>query len=270
MLRPPLRPSASSSSSVSVSRSPSNASASIVPLFAELTFYVVPAKLEGAIASVYAQIDALGGQRTARAEDADYVLTALHGIPRLERVLGRNLVRCVLDDSLHPRPRSTSSASSSSPTRMRAASHQKASPACQAGTSIVSPRRGASARRASNSSTAQAQPRRRKLHLSLLPTTVPPAPGLETGTRRSLPTSPRILLRCRSRTFPSLRASAPVHSPARTRTLCASPRLAKLTEQIDAIKPIFEEREYDEPDQLNSNVLSYRRSMSVGFVLWSR
>lgn len=33
--------------------------------------------------------------------------------------------------------------------------------------------------------------------------------------------------------------------------------------EIDAIKPIYMEREFEEPGQSNSNVLSYRRSMSV-------
>ena len=33
--------------------------------------------------------------------------------------------------------------------------------------------------------------------------------------------------------------------------------------QVDAIKPIYDEREYEENQQKNSNVLSYRRSMSV-------
>lgn len=33
--------------------------------------------------------------------------------------------------------------------------------------------------------------------------------------------------------------------------------------KVDAIKPIYDEREYEENQQKNSNVLSYRRSMSV-------
>lgn len=33
--------------------------------------------------------------------------------------------------------------------------------------------------------------------------------------------------------------------------------------QIDAIKPIYESRLFEERGQMNSNVLSYRRSMSV-------
>jgi DNA polymerase mu len=34
-------------------------------------------------------------------------------------------------------------------------------------------------------------------------------------------------------------------------------------DEIDAIKPIFEDREFEELAQKNSNILSYRRSMSV-------
>lgn len=33
--------------------------------------------------------------------------------------------------------------------------------------------------------------------------------------------------------------------------------------QLDAIKPIYEGREFEETQQKNSNILSYRRSMSV-------
>lgn len=42
------------------------------------------------------------------------------------------------------------------------------------------------------------------------------------------------------------------------------PERSSLTElQINAIKPIYQEREFDEGQQLNSNVLSYRRSMAI-------
>ena len=36
--------------------------------------------------------------------------------------------------------------------------------------------------------------------------------------------------------------------------------------QVNAIKPIYDEREFEEQQQKNSNVLSYRRSMSVCFL----
>lgn len=40
-------------------------------------------------------------------------------------------------------------------------------------------------------------------------------------------------------------------------------RMVRAQCQIDAIKPIYEARLFEERGQMNSNVLSYRRSMSV-------
>lgn len=37
--------------------------------------------------------------------------------------------------------------------------------------------------------------------------------------------------------------------------------------QIEAIRPIYLMREFDDPDQKNSNVLSYKRSMSVSLTV---
>ncbi|WOO81108.1 DNA-directed DNA/RNA polymerase mu [Vanrija pseudolonga] len=236
MLRPPLRPSASSSSSVSVSRSPSQAPASIVPLFAELTFYVVPAKLEGRIVAVYAQIDALGGQRTARAEDADYVLTALHGIPRLERVLGRNLAALNL-------------------LRIEFVADTYAR--------CVSP---ATFPRLPKWDEYRIATTRRKR-----------SPSVELLDGPSPAKKPKVVAAAEDGAagsgFGDWDAAQPpdvapysAAMPFKDIPKLACERPCPLTcpnqDIIDAIKPIFEEREYDEPDQLNSNVLSYRRSMS--------
>ena len=43
----------------------------------------------------------------------------------------------------------------------------------------------------------------------------------------------------------------------------ASPLVCVNQDIIDAIKPIYEDREFEELAQKNSNILSYRRSMSV-------
>lgn len=60
----------------------------LFPLFAQLSFHVVPAKIEGELGNVYSWIEELGG-RCVNVEAGKYVVTALRGRARLERVLGR-------------------------------------------------------------------------------------------------------------------------------------------------------------------------------------
>lgn len=62
----------------------------LVPVLAELTFYVVPAKLD--LASTRARIEELGGRVVGNKAEARIVVTALKGRPRLERVLGSGVV----------------------------------------------------------------------------------------------------------------------------------------------------------------------------------
>jgi DNA polymerase mu len=45
-----------------------------------------------------------------------------------------------------------------------------------------------------------------------------------------------------------------------------SPLVCVNQDIVDAIKPIYEDREFEELAQKNSNVLSYRRSMSVSLL----
>jgi DNA polymerase mu len=58
-------------------------------LLAQLTLYLVPAKLD--VGALDAQITELGGTVVGRASDARIIITALRGRPRLERALGTNV-----------------------------------------------------------------------------------------------------------------------------------------------------------------------------------
>lgn len=62
----------------------------VPPLLAEVTVFVVPGKLD--LGEVYERIDSLGGERVLDPDDAGVIVTGLRGVPRLQRVLGANLV----------------------------------------------------------------------------------------------------------------------------------------------------------------------------------
>lgn len=85
MLRPPLPHRATSSSGHQTPEGPA-----LSPLLAEISVFVVPAKVD--MAAAVSQIEALGGDRALRPEDARMVVTALRGRPRLARVLGDAVV----------------------------------------------------------------------------------------------------------------------------------------------------------------------------------
>lgn len=86
--RPPLPTRASSSSSGL--ETPGESGYGLTPLLAEISVFVVPAKLD--VGAVIAQIDALGGERVSQPKDARIIVTALRGRPRLARVLDGALV----------------------------------------------------------------------------------------------------------------------------------------------------------------------------------
>lgn len=62
---------------------------SLLPLLAQLSFHVVPAHIEGELSHVYSWIEELGG-RCVSLDEGRYVVTALKGRMRLEKILGRN------------------------------------------------------------------------------------------------------------------------------------------------------------------------------------
>lgn len=63
----------------------------LYPLFARLTFYIIPGKLDGELENLYRIIDELGGQ-VVSLEHARFALTAIRGRPRLLRALGSYIV----------------------------------------------------------------------------------------------------------------------------------------------------------------------------------
>lgn len=63
----------------------------LYPLFARLTFHVLPGKIEGELGDIYEIINDLGG-KCVRWHEARIILTALQGRPRIERAIGREAV----------------------------------------------------------------------------------------------------------------------------------------------------------------------------------
>lgn len=84
--RPPVHPYTSSSTSTGVHGHHNAAPHQLYKLFANLTFHIVPAKLEDDLARIYECIDELGG-KCVGPEDAWVIVTALKGRQRLSRSL---------------------------------------------------------------------------------------------------------------------------------------------------------------------------------------
>ena len=82
---------ANSSSSVIIQHAQA---AKLFPLLAQLSFHVIPAKLDGELGNVYSWIEELGG-RCVGVNQGGYVVTALKGRMRLEKILGRS---CMVGD----------------------------------------------------------------------------------------------------------------------------------------------------------------------------
>ena len=88
--RPPLHalPGSSSSSAIQIHHAPIN---KLYPLFANLTFHIVPAKIGESIGQIYECVDELGG-RCVSVEEARFVVTELRGRPRLVRAIGKEWI----------------------------------------------------------------------------------------------------------------------------------------------------------------------------------
>ena len=59
----------------------------LYPLFVQLSFHILPGKLDEEVGRLYEVVEELGG-KSANLEDATYVVTSLRGRPRLLRALG--------------------------------------------------------------------------------------------------------------------------------------------------------------------------------------
>lgn len=89
-IRPPAQPLPTASSS-EVLHPVTHETVRLLPLFAQLTFHVIPAKLDGELGKVYSWIEELGG-RCVSAETATFLVTALKGRARLAKLLSRHLL----------------------------------------------------------------------------------------------------------------------------------------------------------------------------------
>jgi DNA polymerase mu len=78
----------SSSSSIQIHHVPIH---QLYPLFANLTFHIIPAKIGETIGRVYECVEELGG-RCVSVEEARFVITELRGRPRLVRAVGREWI----------------------------------------------------------------------------------------------------------------------------------------------------------------------------------
>ena len=63
----------------------------LCPLFAELSFFILPPKLDEDMGRIYSIIDELGGTSVS-IEEARVVVTALKGRPRLIKALGKEWI----------------------------------------------------------------------------------------------------------------------------------------------------------------------------------
>lgn len=101
---PPARPSLysirASSSSSQIQNTRHTPIHQLYPLFAGLTFHIVPAKIGETIGQIYSAVDELGG-KCVRVEQARLIVTELRGRPRLIRAIGREWVVSPHIDTFH-------------------------------------------------------------------------------------------------------------------------------------------------------------------------
>ncbi|WVF71352.1 hypothetical protein IAT40_006156 [Kwoniella sp. CBS 6097] len=294
--RPPAQPlPSSSSSSLAQHHHPLAGEKNLYPLFANMTFYVIPAKLEADLQTIYSSIVELGG-RCTRIEEAGLVVSAIKGRPRLIRSLGREWIdqkpivnpayiqdtytlalEYMTDPKADPyRPPKLPSRKGylispgpiPVPLRMTAPTDpiskslkREASPADDgdgpsAGTQDEKPFKR---RRLSGSGFGRPPGTAEERHASISES-IDTKPDIEQFLGK-----PNVKMERRGGLgdlevfddFVRLEDIPPlcVHR--------ASPLICINQDIIDAIRPIIEEREFEEAQQKNSNVLSYRRSLSI-------
>ncbi|WVQ67274.1 uncharacterized protein L199_005469 [Kwoniella botswanensis] len=241
--RPPAQPLPSSSSS-SIQR-PHYIAPELYQLFANISFHIIPAKLEEDLGRIYGLVDELGGQ-CVRVEECKFVISAVKGKPRLLRVLGEmyEKVPILTPEYIYDAYTSALEYAAQGDTALRPPklpdrSRYVISPGPKPIKSItifpvmmdiddeedVKP----VSKRRRLSHDVDVKP---KLEVDLMDMTL-----FEEDVRFE--------------DIPSLC----VHR--------GSPLRCINQDIVDAIRPIIEEREFEEAQQKNSNVLSYRRSLSV-------
>lgn len=202
----------------------------LYPLLSQVRVHVIPLKLDSCIASLYAQIQALGGKLSG-IEECSFAITALKGRPRLERLVGAKWVDS--KDFLAP--------DFISRTFEACRRHGAAFPSSGSHSSILD---------------------LGGFNVYITPPKLPPRdryriPG--TGTSRRLSAEPDV-------EWPDVQTLADgvrLEDIPSLAIMRRSPLSCVNQDIIDAIKPIMLMREYENPDQKNANVLSYRRSLSM-------
>ncbi|WVQ86482.1 hypothetical protein IAS59_000195 [Cryptococcus gattii] len=235
--RPPIHPYTSSSTSTGVHGDQKATSHQLYKLFANLTFHIVAAKLEDDLPRIYECIDELGG-KCVRPEDAWVIITALKGRQRLLRSLEEKWIETkpIVDvnyifDTYQACLEHAVSLKTSTP---------KLPPRDDYLLHFLP--KGKFPTRSSSTdfghaNISQPSAKRRKINDDYVATYRDDMTPLKEDVRlEDIPSS------CAQRPCPLVCINQDV---------------------VNAIKPIFEEREFEEAQQKNSNVLSYRRSLSV-------
>ncbi|WWC89146.1 uncharacterized protein L201_004064 [Kwoniella dendrophila CBS 6074] len=272
--RPPVQPLPSSSSSSIQQRQQHHYDPSIplYKLFSNLTFHIITAKLENELTKIYSCIDELGG-KSVRIEDCKLIISAIKGKPRLIRSLGEwfdkktiltpeyisdaytnALTYATQIDPLHP-PKL--------PDRSKyIISH---------GLRIVTPifhspiyvkreiRDVKLEEEAEEEEDMRPPMKKRKIaqqEIDEKPGIKPQInhDGHDKNSSAQLDLMSDMTLVSEDTKFEDIPALC-IHR--------GSPLKCVNQNMLDAIRPIFEEREFEENQQKNSNVLSYRRSLSV-------
>ncbi|WVW84121.1 hypothetical protein I302_106150 [Kwoniella bestiolae CBS 10118] len=249
--RPPAQPLPSSSSS-SIQR-PHHISSELYQLFANIPFHIIPAKLEADLGRMYGLVDELGGT-CVRVEECGFVVSAIKGKPRLVRSLGEwydkkpilspeyifDTYTCALEHAAEGDP--------SRPPRLPDRSKYVISPGPRPIKAITTfPKMLKTDTDGEEEDVKPAMKRRKLAHNEEI--------NSEQMDDRYEPIAlGDMTLFGEDVKFEDI-PSLCVHR--------GSPLKCVNQDMIDAIRPIIEEREFEEAQQKNSNVLSYRRSLSV-------
>ncbi|WVQ73950.1 hypothetical protein IAR50_003531 [Cryptococcus sp. DSM 104548] len=240
--RPPPQPYPSSSSSFLQQ----HAAQSLYKLFTGITFHIVSAKLEEDMPRLYQCIAELGG-RCDGVEDAWFIVTALKGKARLERSLDNHWIESkpiltvnYIYDTYQVCLEAATSQTPSTPSLPPRDKYRLEFKPRQSVDLASCPKPDTHSQNGSQGPSSK----RRRVEGG------PTATKLE-GDRESeddmMLFGPHVRLE-------DIPASC---------VLRGSPLICVNQDIVDAIRPIFQEREFEELQQKNSNVLSYRRSLSI-------
>nr|XP_019003143.1 DNA polymerase mu subunit [Kwoniella mangroviensis CBS 8507]OCF66604.1 DNA polymerase mu subunit [Kwoniella mangroviensis CBS 8507] len=241
--RPPAQPLPSSSSS-SIQH-PHYIAPELYQLFANISFHIIPAKLEEDLGRIYGLVDQLGGQ-CVRVGECKFVISAVKGKPRLLRVLGEMYDKVpiltpeyIYDAYISALEYAAQGDTALRPPKLPDRSKYVVSPGPKPIKSITT---FPALMGIDDDEDIKPASKRRRLSPDV---DVKPKPEVDLVDMTLFEEDVRF------EDIPSLC----VHR--------GSPLKCVNQDIVDAIHPIIEEREFEEAQQKNSNVLSYRRSLSV-------